>query len=66
MNDHCSSWEMCETHKYSLWAESRVLGAVCAGDSSVISFRHLQKEIKKLSVMNKEIRSVLDESTDFF
>jgi len=49
-----------------LWAEYRVLGLYMKMIRTVSSFRHLQENKNKLSVVNKEILALLEESAEFF
>jgi len=49
-----------------LWAEYRVLGLNVPVKHTVSSFRLLQENKNNLSIMNKEIRTLLEESAEVF
>jgi hypothetical protein len=49
-----------------LWAEYRVLGLYVQVTRTGSSFRLLQENKNTLSVMNKEIRALLEESAECF
>jgi hypothetical protein len=49
-----------------LWAEYRVFGLYVRVIRTVSSFRLLQENKNTLSIMNKEIRALLEDSAEFF